>query len=135
MNNTQMYMEPQQDTDGAYEQFQRDHPGWGRLRVQVSTARGTFPVPGAMVQISRSLGVGERILYRSFTDNSGIVGNMILPTLPASFSQREETAEDSGTVYKVSVYAPGFIPLVDSEVKLYDGIETILPVSLEPVAR
>jgi hypothetical protein len=135
MNNTQMYQGPQQDTEEAYRQFQAAHPGWGRLRVQVSTAGGMFPVPGAMVEVSRELGGALRLLYRSFTDSSGIVANMLLPALPAEESLRQETAGDGGTAYRVSVYDPGFIPLVGSEVELYDGIETILPVALQPVTR
>jgi len=130
-----MYIGPQPGTDRAYEVFQQTHPGRGSLRVQVSTARGTFPVSGAWVEVSRVFDGSRRVLYRGMTDNSGIVEKIVLPTLPASYSRQESTAADSGTVYQVSVYHPGFVPLVDSDVELYDRIETILPVALEPVAR
>jgi len=132
---TPMYIGPQPGTDRAYEVFQQTHPGRGSLRVQVSTARGTFPVSGAWVEVSRVFDGSRRVLYRGMTDNSGIVEKIVLPTLPASYSRQESTAADSGTVYQVSVYHPGFVPLVDSDVELYDRIETILPVALEPVAR
>lgn len=133
--NTPMYIEPQPATEKAYEKFQQTHPGRGGLRVQVSTARGTFPVSGALVEVTRVFDGVRRVLYKNFTDNSGIVGKMILPTLPVDYSRQEATAENSGTVYQVSVYHPGFVPLVDSDVEMYDRIETILPVALEPVTR
>jgi len=131
----QMYGEPQTGTASAYELFQRAHPGRGSLRVQVSTARGTFPVAGATVEVTRMFDGVPRVLYKTTTNNSGVVEKLILPTLPVDYSRQEATAEDSGTVYQVSVYQPGFAPLVNSSVELYDKIETILPVALQPLVR
>ena len=119
----------------TYESFLRSHPGRGSLKVQVSTARGTFPVPGAVVEVSRVMDGERRILYSRLTDPSGIVERMPLPAQPAGNSRVEATAEGSGTQYQVSVFHPLFIPLRDSTVEIYDGIETILPVALEPLVR
>ncbi len=135
MMNTPMYSQPQPHSESAYELFQRAHPGRGSLRVQASTARGSFPVPGALVEVTRNFNGVTRVLYKNNTNNSGIVERMILPTLPSDYSRQEATAEDSGTVYQVSVYHPGFVPLINATVELYDGIETILPVALVPLAR
>ena len=112
MMNTPMYSQPQPDSESAYELFQRAHPGRGSLRVQASTARGSFPVPGALVEVTRNFNGVTRVLYKNNTNNSGIVERMILPTLPSDYSRQEATAEDSGTVYQVSVYHPGFVPLI-----------------------
>ncbi|MBE6989526.1 MAG: hypothetical protein E7426_02105 [Ruminococcaceae bacterium] len=125
----------QPGTGSAYELFQRAHPGRGKLRVQVSTARGTFPVPGALVEVTRDFGGVRRMLYKNTTNTSGIVERLVLPALPADYSQYEPTAGNSGTEYQVSVYHPAFVPLVDSTVEIYDRIETILPVALQPLAR
>lgn len=132
---TQMFQEPQPGTESAYELFQQAHPGRGSLRVQVSTARGTFPVAGAVVEVTREFDGVRRVLYKNVTNNSGIVERMVLPTLPADYSRQEATAEESGTVYQVSVYHPSFVPLINSDVELYDKIETILPVALAPLVR
>ena len=128
----QQYDMPQSVAGSAYEAFVRTHPGRGSLRVQVSTARGTFPVPGAVVEVTRTFDGVRRILYSALTDNSGVVEHMILPALPADRSLQESTAEGSGTVYEVSVYHPSFAPLQNSSVEVYDRIETILPVALLP---
>ena len=92
-------------------------------------------MPGALVEVTRNFNGVTRVLYKNNTNNSGIVERMILPTLPSDYSRQEATAEDSGTVYQVSVYHPGFVPLINATVELYDGIETILPVALVPLAR
>jgi hypothetical protein len=125
----------QTPSEGSYEEFLRSHPGRGNLKVQVSTARGTFPVAGALVEVTKAFDGVERVLYKNVTNPSGIVERMPLPALPVEYSQQESTAERSGTQYQVSVYHPGFMPLRFSTVEIYDGIETILPVPLEPLVR
>jgi hypothetical protein len=122
----------QGESQMAYEQFRREHPGRGSLRVQVSAARGTFPVPGALVRVSRSFGGEPRLLHEAMTNESGIVDHIILPTLPASYSQQEATAADSGTRYQVLIRHASFTPVEDT-VALYDQVETILPVPLLPL--
>lgn len=119
----------------SYQTFLEEHSGRGTLRVQVSTARGTFPVPGARVEVSRVFGGVRRVLYSRVTDLSGIAGGMALPAQATASSLNEQTAMDSGTVYQVSVYHAGYLPLRLSDVEIYNGIETILPVALEPMVR
>lgn len=119
----------------SYESFLRSHPGRGSLKVQVSTARGTFPVPGAVVEVSRELDGVNQVLYKKTTDSSGIAERMPLPAQPVGNSRRESTARGSGTQYQVSVFHPLFRPLIGTTVEVYDGIETILPVALEPLVR
>ena len=126
---------PNQATGTSYDAFLRSHPGQGNLKVQVSTARGTFPVSNALVEVTKEFDGVERVLYKNVTDLSGIVERMPLPALPVGYSQQESTAQYSGTPYQVSVYHPAFMPLRLSTVEVYDGVETILPVSLEPLVR
>ena len=121
--------------ESEYEAFLRTHPGRGGLKVQVSTARGTFPVANALVEVTKEFDGVERVLYKNVTNPSGIVEGMALPALPVGYSQQESTAESSGTQYQVSVFHPAFMPLRLNTVEVYDGIETILPVALEPLVR
>ncbi len=125
----------QTSAESSYEAFLRTHPGRGNLKVQVSTARGTFPVAGALVEVTKAFDGVERVLYKNVTDPSGIVERMMLPALPTGYSRQESTAEESGTQYQVSVYHPAFLPVRGSTVEIYDGIETILPVALQPLVR
>lgn len=112
--------------------FLTAHPGRGTMRIQVSTADGTFPIADAVVEVSAVLGGTALPLYRRKTNSSGIVDNLILPAKPRFISQREETASDSGTLYTVSVSRSGFRPLTDTRVVIYDGVETIFPAALQP---
>lgn len=120
-------------TATSYEQFLREHPGEGTLKVQITAARGTFPISGATVEVSLPLN-GERfVLYRNATDQSGISDNMRLPALPSDYSQSESTAAGSGTQYNVSIFHPAFAAKTDESVTIFDAIETILPVTLQPI--
>lgn len=122
------------DTNDAFRQFLLAHPGRGTLKVQVTVGDGAFPVPQARVEVHRRFGDASRLLFKNVTDISGITDNMVLPALPVSYSRSAATARDSGTEYLVSVYHPSYLPF-EMPVSIYDGIETILPVALEPYMR
>lgn len=124
----------QTDTNDAFRQFLLSHPGRGTLKVQVTTGDGAFPVPQARVEVQHLFGNTPRLLFKNVTDISGITDNMVLPALPASYSQTAATARNSGTEYLVSVYHPSYLPF-EMPISVYDGVETILPVALEPYIR
>ena len=103
--------------------FLRTHPDRGGLRVQVTCGGGRFPVAGAQ----------EHIFYRGVTDGSGILSGIRLPAPPFAWSQASDTAALSGLDYQVSVQHPMFQPVAGRTATVFDGVETILPVMLEPV--
>ncbi len=115
-----------------YEDFLRTHTSVGSLRVQASSAQGIFPIENATVAVSLNLGDGEKTLFNTATDESGIAENITLPTLPSSLSKKEVTADNSGTQYKVSVFHPAFKERIIDTVTIFENIETILPISLMP---
>lgn len=120
-------------TATSYEQFLREHPGEGTLKVQITAARGTFPVEGATVEVSLMLDGERYVLHRNATDESGITDGMRLPAFPSSASQSEATASGSGTQYNVSIFHPAFAAKNDESVTIFDAIQTILPVTLQPI--
>ena len=113
--------------------FLVSHPGRGTMRIQVTTAHRAFPIADAVVEVSAVIDGTTLPLYRRKTDQSGIVDNLVLPARPRFTSQREETADQSGTLYTVTVTHPGFRSLTDKRVVIYDGVETIFPASLQPI--
>jgi len=123
------------NTSSDYETFLKLHPGKGKLKIQVSTARGSFPVEGGTVEISRDFGGEKRVFFKEITDQSGIVDNLELPALPSEYSQNSATAQDSSTDYNVAVYHPDFENMPLLPIGIYDGIETLLPVALQPIVR
>ena len=115
--------------------FLEGNPGRGTLRVQVSTARGAFPVNRALVEVAVMLGGGRVPLYRRRTDSSGIADGFILPAKPFYESQNPGTAGDSVASYEVSVSHPSYEAVTDLPAGVFIGTKTILPVALTPVTQ
>ena len=86
------------------------------------SANARYPVMGGALQE----------FYRGFTDESGILEGMVLPTLPGGLSQNSVTAGESGTDYIVSVEQRDYVPENGRKVTVYDGVETLLAVSMVP---
>ena len=102
--------------------------GLGVLRVQVLTAKGTFPVEGAEVEITDLSG---KVMGRLRTDRSGLTARTVLPCSPAALSLTASTAMESVVRYEVSAAHPNFAT-VRTLVEIFDGIETLLAVELVP---
>lgn len=113
--------------------FPQDPPGPGRPARAGHLRRRALPRGGAQVVISRAFGTGEHIFYRGVTDGSGILSGIRLPAPPFAWSQASDTAALSGLDYQVSVQHPMFQPVAGRTATVFDGVETILPVMLEPV--
>ena len=116
----------------VYERFLREHTGSGTLKIQVTAAEALFPLDNTIVEIKKNYGGQEMLFYKDTTDISGILEGLTLPTLPTEFSQSSVTAPESGTEYLVSVYNPSFVEKDNLPIKIYDKIETILPIILQP---
>lgn len=115
-----------------YEQFIESHTGRGSLKVQISVAREAYPIKGVVVDVSQIIDGVRYSLYNDVTDISGIVDNMVLPARSMINSLNAETAGVGEAEYLVTVYHPDFETMTDCSVTVYDKIETILPISLEP---
>lgn len=118
-----------------YEKYIEHFPGRGTLKVQISVAREAFPLKGVAVEVAQILDGVRYSLYSDVTDISGIVDNMVLPASSIASTLNADTADQSRTEYLVSVYYPGFRPMTDCPVRVYDKTETLLPISLEPLSQ
>lgn len=111
--------------------FRGAHPEQGSLRVQVSAARGVFPIAGAEVEVYRDFGGVRETFYTGVTDESGIIDGILLPALPAVWGQSADTAGISGTDYTVTVRHPHYGEQ-EQQVLIFPRVETLLSVSLTP---
>ena len=118
-----------------YEEYIRSYPGRGTLKVQISVARGAFPLKNVLVDVSQIYNGVRYSLYHDVTDSSGIVNEIVLPSCAAADNNSPETAGKNDVTYLVSVYHPAFKEVVDFPVTVQDRVETILPVALEPLSN
>ena len=115
-----------------YEEYIRRYPGRGTLKVQLSVARGAYPIKNAMVDVAQIYNGVRYSLYNDVTDISGIVDNMVLPARSIGSTLNYDDLQPEAE-YIVTIFHPDFQEITDCKVVIHDRIETILPISLVPV--
>ena len=108
----------------------------GYLRLKVTSASGTVPVPDATVYIytdpdDESEG---RLLFTLVTDVDGLTEAVTLPTPPLSESFSPTYPKPYST-YNIFVTKDGFYPAEGRTVPLFPGITSIQPVNLVPLSE
>ena len=116
-----------------YEDYIRHYPGRDTLKVQISVARGAYPIKNVMVDVSQDWNGVRYSLYNDVTDISGIVDNMVLPARSLESTLNFESSQIPEAEYLVTVFHPDFREMTDCTVVIHDKTETILPVSLVPL--
>ena len=116
-----------------YEEYIHKYPGRGTLKVQISVARGAYPMKNVMVDVSQVLDGVRYSLYSDITDISGIVDNMVLPARSIGSTLNFDAGALPEAEYMVTVFHPDFKEVTDCRVVIHDHIETILPISLTPL--
>ena len=113
--------------------FLRTHPDRGGLRVQVTCGGGRFPRGRGAGGHQPSLRHGgAHILPGRHRRLRYPIRHP--PARPAlCLVSSLDTAALSGLDYQVSVQHPMFQPVAGRTATVFDGVETILPVMLEPV--
>lgn len=102
------------------------------LTVRVTSANGAIPIPDALVVITREEN-GETIVEASrITNNSGLAEPVVLPAVDPVLTLQPGN-NIPHIVYEVIVAAPYHYRARISDIPLYGGIPTELPVSLVPL--
>ena len=108
-----------------------DENGTGRLAVQVTMASGSLPITDAKVTVMQTN--GDMIAVRN-TNNSGRITPVELPAPDARLSQTPGGFLPYST-YNIRVEKPGFYTEEIRNIAVFDRIESIQPVSLEPLGE
>ena len=74
---------PELQNDLSFQNFLRDNPGRGTLKVRASSANAAVPVEGVRVIVSKKIGNNTIIFFNGSTDESGMINGISLPTPPA----------------------------------------------------
>lgn len=105
----------------------------GYIIVRVSTAGGTIPLEDAMVTVYNATDLDSGIVAVRYTNQDGKTDKIPLSAPPRSIS---ETPDNGGvrpySVYNIEVTSEGYYDSFNLEVPVFDGVTSILPVSLIP---
>ena len=86
--------------DNTYNEFLKENPGRGTLKIRTTSASEALPVSGVNVVVSKEIGDNTYIFYEGQTDSSGMINNIKLPT-PVRINSNLEVP--NFTSYKVRV--------------------------------
>ena len=125
--------QPPAAAKGEYEQFQQENPDSGVIKTQVFTARRTYPVENAQVNLYKVFPDGAYLIDSQFTDRSGQVKPVTVPALERSLS---ETPGDPAPYvsYRITVSHPDFMDAVIEQVPVFEGVTSLQAVDLIPAA-
>ena len=125
--------QPPAATKGEYEQFQQENPDSGVIKTQVFTARRTYPVENAQVNLYKVFPDGAYLIDSQFTDRSGQVKPVTVPALERCLS--EPPGDPTPYVsYRISVSHPDFMDAVIEQVPVFEGVTSLQAVDLIPAA-
>ena len=110
--------------------------GSGTLAVRVYTSRAQLPVEGATVVVTRK-GEGGRyqLLSVQATDQSGQVKSISIPAPALGESTHPGSAVLPYTVCDVWAEHPGYAMLLVEGVQIFQGVETLQVMELEPLSE
>lgn len=114
--------------------FLRTHPDRGGLRVQVTCGGGRFPVAGAQVVISRAFWHGgAHILPGRHRRLRYPIRPSACPPRPLPGLKPRTPPPSAGWTIRCRYSIPCSSRWLARTATVFDGVETILPVMLEPV--
>ena len=105
----------------------------GYLIVNVSTARGAIPLSGASVTVFDSSVEGNPLVTSVSTDTSGKTTKIALAT-PDRAESESPGAKKPFATYMVQVSHEGYYTVTNNGVPVFDGVTSIQPVEMIPLA-
>ena len=112
-----------------YEDFIRENPDIGKLKVQAFTAYGAIPVADTTILITKDIEEYKIIFFQGVTDSSGIISDISLPA-PAKSSSNEESP--NYTIYDMTAVNEGYETLKTFSIGMFGGVNVIQYVKMQP---
>ncbi|MBQ3498661.1 MAG: hypothetical protein IJA87_05995 [Clostridia bacterium] len=125
---------PEPQTYKNYDDFIASNPKIGKLRVQTYAASQVFPIQNARVLVEKEFDDGRFTFKEEYTDIDGVADEIILPTKNKSLSLTPGEAIPYAT-YTVKVTHPQFSPITFHNVPIFESIESLQPVAMQPLSR
>ena len=108
--------------------------GTGTLSVRVYTSRARLPLEGATVVVTQKGEGGKyQLLSVQATDQSGMVRSITIPTPPLEESTHPGSPTPPYAVCDVWAEHPGYAMLLVEGVQIFQGVETLQDMELEPL--
>lgn len=125
---------PESQTYKNYDDFIANNPKFGKLRVQTYAATQVFPIQNARILVEKQFENGTHTFTEEYTDIDGVADEIILPAKSKSLSLTPGEAIPYAT-YTIKVTHPQFSPITFHNVPIFESIESLQPVAMQPLSR
>lgn len=112
-----------------YQNFMRDNPSFGTLKIRASAASQAIPIKGVKIIVTKQIGNDKIIFFEGETDESGMINNIKLPT-PESLSN-DMMVPPSATYEVDAIYEPDNMEEIYT-VNVFSGIYVVQYVKISP---
>ena len=129
--------EAESDHDAAMEEFLRENPSNGFIKVQAYSGLGAFPVKGVRIRITKEIGGKEILFVNDVTDESGKTQARSLPAPNLSMSQTpgQPGALPPYSTYTLTAEKPDYITLIKRDLPIFPGVISIQPLEMLAVPK
>ncbi len=112
-----------------YQDFLKEYPDTGILRVRVFTMGGVVPLSNTNILIMKKIGKYNVLFYNGRTDSVGFLGDIVLP---APKKDLLSTDVPIATTYEMSAIHLGYQDIQQYNISIYGGVTVIQYVRMIP---
>ncbi len=112
-----------------YNNFFKDNPSRGGLRIRAYAARGAIPISGLKVEISTEYNGDKIIFFDGVTDESGLIERVSLPAPELSNDNLE--SPNKRTYNVTTLYVPDNISNTYT-IDMYQGVYVLQNINIVP---
>ena len=110
-----------------YQEFLKNNPGRGTLNIRVSSLSQAIPISNLKVVVSKIIGKDNVIFFEGYSDSSGIISSIILPT--PKLNQDDLKIPSSVTYDILATYTPDKIS-ERFEVNMYENVSVLQNINI-----
>lgn len=118
-----------------YTTFIASNPDTGYLKVQSFTAYQAIPIDEAEITITKDFGNDTVIFFKGYTDSSGIIDNIELPS-PKGDTEVKLYETPPYTSYNMTAFHEGYETIKQYNIGMYGGVKVLqyvkLSLNIEP---
>ena len=113
-----------------YQEFLKNNPGRGYLNIRVYTASQARPISNLKVVVSTVIGANNVIFFEGYSDSSGIIETIDLPTPKLKFN--DLTIPNSMSYNILATYTPDNVS-ENFIVEMYENVNVIQNINIAPI--
>lgn len=114
-----------------YQEFIDRNTSTGTLKVKAFTAYQAIPIPDTEILITKDIEDNKIVFFRGFTDESGMIKDIVLPAPPEDSNPTPDT-EPQYTIYDLTAIHEGYETIKKYNIGIFGNVGVIQYVKMIP---